>query len=123
MTTLCAYTIRNCHECTASKTNKVKYGKASVVIIAKLPFEILSNDIVQPIKKRLFKTELSENDFYILIITDVFSRRTKVDMICDIKSRTLCKRIENYLKNQKKEVKKFITVKGDNTCTKIPKTY
>ncbi|MGL5708363.1 MAG: reverse transcriptase domain-containing protein, partial [Aeromonas sp.] len=68
---------KNCLSCQKNKIINVKYGKTSGYIVPENPFEIISSDIVGPFNYKEYKTEFTQN-FYLITVTDHFSRFTKV---------------------------------------------
>jgi len=95
-----------------NKLNISKYEKVSGGLESNYPFEVISSDIVGPIKTRHFQTTIDERFFYILTISDIFSRWTKISIIKDIKSSTICREVNNYLMKRNKTVKRIITDQG-----------
>ena len=63
-------------------------------ISASKPYEMVSTDIFGPIKMKHFLTTRKEQYFYIITMTDVFSRWTESKVKFDITSETVCKVIE-----------------------------
>ncbi|KAG0440649.1 hypothetical protein DMUE_1579 [Dictyocoela muelleri] len=54
------------------------------------PREMIGLDIKGPIKASHFRMARNPNKFYILVIVDIFSRYTQIDIITDINSTTIC---------------------------------
>lgn len=95
-----------------NKLNISKYGKVSGELESTYPFEVISSDIVEPIKTRHFKANINVIYFYILTVSDIFSRWTKISMVKDIKSTAICYELNKYLTKQNIRVKRIITDQG-----------
>ncbi|KAG0442714.1 Retrovirus-related Pol polyprotein from transposon 17.6 [Dictyocoela muelleri] len=101
-----------CLECNKNTISKIKHGKISGKIISNRPFETISSDIVGTFKTNLFEIETQNNEFYIITITDIFSRFTKVYLLEEISSKSI---IENAFKKFIKKdmnIEKCITDNG-----------
>ncbi|KAG0420577.1 hypothetical protein EQH57_0088 [Dictyocoela roeselum] len=57
--------------------------------------EVVGIDIKGPIKLSNFENNLIGDEFYILVMMDLFSRYVEVDFISEISSGTICKSFEN----------------------------
>lgn len=64
----------NCHECNLSKGFKDQYGTLKGGLISTEFNERISSDIMGPLKTRHLSTKRGNEKFYILTVTDVFSR-------------------------------------------------
>ncbi|KAG0440227.1 hypothetical protein DMUE_1896 [Dictyocoela muelleri] len=86
-----------CKRCTKCQEEK-SYTKAKVLTkFVTEPYnrsEIIAVDIKGPIKTIHFDTEKIKNKTYIVVITDLFSRYTKIPFVNDIHSSTICDAIE-----------------------------
>lgn len=85
-------------ECQRCKGAKKKYGKHTGFLFAEEPFEYISSDIFGPIKTSHFETEYSKDYFYLLTITDIFSRFTRVFHVEEIKAETIVDNFKKWLK-------------------------
>ncbi|MGL5707545.1 MAG: reverse transcriptase domain-containing protein [Aeromonas sp.] len=86
---------RSCEICNKSKHLNNKYGFISGEISAEKRNELVSTDILGPIKTRHFTINMKEPMFYILTMTDVYSRWTEVAIMRNIKSKSLVKIIKS----------------------------
>lgn len=100
-----------CNECKINKKTTKKYGKIKGNISADNPCETLSSDILGPLKTKHFNTKTSFTYFYILTLTDIYTRYTKISIIFDITSNTICQNI-NKMIQEFLPVKKMITDQG-----------
>ncbi|KAG0441142.1 Transposon Tf2-8 polyprotein [Dictyocoela muelleri] len=86
-----------CLECQRNKGLNKKYGKYTGSLFSEVPFEYISSDIFGPIKTLHFETEYSKEYFYLLTITDIYSRFTRVFDIEDIKTETIISQFKKWL--------------------------
>jgi hypothetical protein len=84
----------SCIICNTSKENSVKYGKISGGLLSENNFEFISIDILGPIKTKHFSTEHLANYFYIIVICDMASRWTEIDIVFNIRSEQVIKTIK-----------------------------
>lgn len=87
-----------CLECQKNKESSVKYGTHTGYLFSSEPFETISSDILGPVKINLFKTKKDTGYFYLITITDIYSRFTKVFLSFDIKASSLIKCFTSYFK-------------------------
>ncbi|KAG0441114.1 hypothetical protein DMUE_1290 [Dictyocoela muelleri] len=74
------------------KQNQIKtYGYTHGVARSDTPFKFISNDILGPIKLSHFKSFKKFIYFYLLTITDIFSRFTMTYPILNLKSQSVQK--------------------------------
>lgn len=88
----------NCISCNKNKSNKHKYGKTSGGITSTAPFKRLSSDIFGPISTKNYDYPKGINKIWILTITDLFSRYTKLYVIEDLTSESLTKSLNQWIK-------------------------
>lgn len=69
-----------------NKKNVPKIGKIKVGITADEVNETVSTDIFGTIKTNHFVTTKKEDKFYILTMTDIFSRYTEIEIFWDTKA-------------------------------------
>jgi transposase InsO family protein len=85
---------RICTSClTCNKTKKLpsKHGTLSGGITSTYPNELVSTDIMGPIKTKHFNTSKHHQKFYILTMTDITTRFTELAIVFDITSETIVK--------------------------------
>ncbi|KAG0438285.1 hypothetical protein DMUE_3189 [Dictyocoela muelleri] len=95
------YVCTSCKECKIEKETTPHYCLPENKS-AQITFEIIGFDIKEPINSNYFKG-CDENPYiYILLIVDLFSRYSEVEILFDINSDTICKTIhEKWLKRYK----------------------
>ncbi|KAG0441316.1 hypothetical protein DMUE_1134, partial [Dictyocoela muelleri] len=87
-----------CLKCQKNKENPIKFRKHTGFIFSSKPFEMISSDILGPVKTKHFKTKTNHEYFYLITITDIYSRFTKVFLSFDIKANSLIRCFSNYFK-------------------------
>ncbi|KAG0420371.1 Transposon Tf2-11 polyprotein [Dictyocoela roeselum] len=92
----------NCHTWNISKEFSNKCGVTQNEISAIKPNECVALDIKGPIKSYHFRNRTKNKYFYILVMTDIFSRYTEAAIIKNVESKTV---IESFLK-------KWISIHG-----------
>ncbi|KAG0441420.1 Transposon Tf2-8 polyprotein [Dictyocoela muelleri] len=84
-----------CHICNISKDLNNQFGITENELKALKNNECVAIDIKGPIKSCHFNDNIKNKYFYILVMTDIFSRYTEVDIIKNIESKTV---IETFYK-------------------------
>ncbi|KAG0434987.1 Retrovirus-related Pol polyprotein from transposon 17.6 [Dictyocoela muelleri] len=81
--------LSKCLECRLNTVDKNKYGKIQGCVKSNRPIKIISSDIIGPFKSKLFNIATNKEKFFILSITDIFSRYTDVYYMEDITSKAI----------------------------------
>ncbi|KAG0439037.1 Retrovirus-related Pol polyprotein from transposon TNT 1-94 [Dictyocoela muelleri] len=68
------------------------------LIYSKKAFDLISTDILGPLKVKHFKSTVKYEYFYILTVTDIFSRFTKPYILFDRKSSSIISKLEKWIK-------------------------
>eukprot|EP00477_Mikrocytos_mackini_P000223 GAHX01000236.1.p1 GENE.GAHX01000236.1~~GAHX01000236.1.p1 ORF type:complete len:505 (+),score=69.11 GAHX01000236.1:395-1909(+) len=71
--------LRNCEDCQKNKSFRTNYGDISGHLTSSQPFEYISSDIYGPINSFEFDTDQEHDHFYILTITDIYSKWSEVE--------------------------------------------
>ncbi|KAG0435405.1 Transposon Tf2-8 polyprotein [Dictyocoela muelleri] len=94
-------------------------------IYSNKPFEFLSTDILGPLKTKHFKFPQKNEYFYILTVTDIFSRFTMPYILFNINSSSIIEKLENWIKefgSPKKllsdQGRQFISLETENMMEK-----
>ncbi|KAG0442136.1 Transposon Tf2-9 polyprotein [Dictyocoela muelleri] len=87
----------SCYKCQIAKDIKMKLGKHFGYIYSEKPIEFISSDIFGPIKTKHFNTNIKNEYFYILTITDICSRFTRVFILKNIRTNTIIAKIKEWL--------------------------
>ncbi|KAG0442340.1 Transposon Tf2-9 polyprotein [Dictyocoela muelleri] len=90
--------IGKCEICQKNKDYKKNIRPYGEPIFTNKAFDFISTDILGPLKVKHLKYKLKSDYFYILTITDIYSRLTKPYILFDIKSNTVINKIENWIK-------------------------
>lgn len=102
---------RSCNVCNLNKKLKSNYGIISGGLESGQPHDIVSSDIFGPLKTRHFQFSKDNDYFYILTITELFSRYTECFIINDIRASTITEIIKKWI-NKFGPPKKFLTDQG-----------
>lgn len=102
---------KQCNDCYLNKSSSHHYGKVSGGINSNHTFEVVSSDIVGPIKTEHFDYSGKYKYFYILTLTDIFSRWTDIVIIFNITSDTVVQELQKMI-TYFLPVKKIITDQG-----------
>ncbi|KAG0440260.1 hypothetical protein DMUE_1870 [Dictyocoela muelleri] len=86
---------KECLKCGTEKEYKPTMVMTKFTTPPLEPYEMISIDLKGPIKTRHSSTNNIKEDFYILVVTDLFSRYTEVKFINNIHSSTICKTLED----------------------------
>lgn len=97
---ICKNITSQCITCQRSKHNNVKYGNVNGTINSTIPLKKIAIDIMGPLKTKFFTVEnnhanLTDRYFYILVMTDIYSRWTEVSFLKNTKSETIIKEIKD----------------------------
>ncbi|KAG0435690.1 Transposon Tf2-9 polyprotein, partial [Dictyocoela muelleri] len=112
----------NCVKCQKNKENKFKYGKYAGFSYSQTPFKMISSDIFGPVKTSYFKTNSKYEYFYLITITDICSRFTRVFLQFDIKANSLIKCLNSWLVNYPRP-KDFLSDMGRQYTSKELNKY
>lgn len=85
-------TISACEPCQQNVSSKHKYGKTFGFLLSDSPFLVLSSDIVGPFRNMYYNIEPESGSFYLLTITDIFSRFTQITSLKIITSQEIIKK-------------------------------
>lgn len=110
--------VQSCNLCNLCKNRRSNYGKVVGGLIAKEPLEFISTDIFGPIKTNHFNTSREQEYFYILTVTDIFSRWTEVEIIFDITSLTITEGIKKIWLNKFQHPKRILSDQGRQYISK-----
>lgn len=91
--------VLNCIKCQHSKHFRSNYGQLRNFIIAKKAYEKVSSDILGPI---IDKHYTNEKKRYIISFTDIFSRKTCLFIIKDIKAQSIVKKFKLFVNKEPK---------------------
>ncbi|KAG0420449.1 Transposon Tf2-11 polyprotein [Dictyocoela roeselum] len=89
-------TCSKCLSCQTSKRRYNKYGVYGNPIISYKVFDYISSDILGPIKTKHFKNTHNGDYFYLLTITDICSRFTRVYYLKDITSESVMRGFNSW---------------------------
>ncbi|KAG0419279.1 hypothetical protein EQH57_0544 [Dictyocoela roeselum] len=90
---------KECIDCNKEKDYNMSKHVPSYDIGAN---EVIGIDIKGPIQLNNFKHFKKDNEFYTLVMMDLFSRYVEIDVISDMSSDTICNSFENtWLKRYK----------------------
>lgn len=104
-----------CLNCQRSKQMRFNHGELKNFIISNYPFEIISSDILGPLQSEFY---LSNKKFFILTITDIFTRYTKIYHTCEINSIKIVKLFIKYFQEMNILPKKILTDQGRQYTSK-----
>lgn len=94
-----------CIKCKLTKINNNKYGKVTGFISANSVNELVSIDILGPLKTKHFKTTFFNPYFYLFVMKDTVSRYTMVHYSFQMKTCDAIRCVKNGLKNSLSPVK------------------
>ncbi|KAG0420678.1 Transposon Tf2-8 polyprotein [Dictyocoela roeselum] len=87
---------QECHVCNFSKDYRRLFGSTVNKLSVTKTNECVALDIKGPIKIRHFKTNIKKKNFYILLITDLYSRFFEIGIIYNIRSDIITSFFEKY---------------------------
>ncbi|KAG0420247.1 Retrovirus-related Pol polyprotein from transposon 17.6 [Dictyocoela roeselum] len=86
--------IKKCHHCQTEKNFTYNSTRTKYVTPPYKRNEIIAIDLKGPIKTTHYDTKMIKKEFYILVITDMFSRYTEIKFIKNIYSSFVCSALE-----------------------------
>jgi hypothetical protein len=109
MKKICKETVNSCLDCLRNKNFRNNYGELKGFIISKRPWQLLCSDIVGSYDASYYNLN---GKFYILTITDVFSRVTSLFKIKRIDGETLIKKFSKFFKTRAIKTEGLLTDQG-----------
>ncbi|KAG0440449.1 Transposon Tf2-9 polyprotein [Dictyocoela muelleri] len=88
-----------CEKCQRNKRRFTKLGHFGSQIVSDKPFSYISSDILGPIKTKHFLSNSPKEYFYLLSITDIFTRFTRIYYIEDITSASVIKNFKKWFES------------------------
>src|SRR5699024_9892623 len=99
----------NCIKCLQNKNFKINHGELKNFLIAKYPLQKISSNLLGPLSNKEY---LNGRKFFILTISDIFTRYTKLYVIEKIDTKTLINKFNLYLEELSQIPKILITDQG-----------
>lgn len=86
-----------CMTCQRNKPFRNNYGQLKNYIITKEPKEVISTDLLEPI---IHKNYTNEKRWYVLTITDIFTRMTRLYLVKNITSKEIINKFNLIIKKE-----------------------
>ena len=109
-----------CLQCQFNKQNNHKYGKISGFANSKAPFDFIASDIVGPFNLEDFSEP--ERKFWLITFIDIYTRTSNVQIIYDLKSKSLISTLMKWIQLYGKP-KKILTDQGKAYISKLFSNY
>ncbi|KAI5151367.1 hypothetical protein ENBRE01_2092 [Enteropsectra breve] len=90
--------VKKCKTCQLTKTYRMNYGRLQGQLSTTTPFKDISTDILGPIKTEHFSDQTEDSKFYILTITDRFSRWSQLFMLTTLNVARICKAFKTWIR-------------------------
>ncbi|KAG0420263.1 Transposon Tf2-9 polyprotein, partial [Dictyocoela roeselum] len=103
---------KECKVCASEKDFNRPHVKTTYVTPTVDPYEMISVDIKGPIKTRHYNTNITKNEIYLIVVTDIFSRYTEIEFSKDIHSSKVCDTLEKVWLTKYPGPKRCITDNG-----------
>ncbi|KAG0435615.1 Retrovirus-related Pol polyprotein from transposon 17.6, partial [Dictyocoela muelleri] len=104
--------VNSCVPCQRLKHHKKEKSNHHLHIIAEKHNELVSSDILGPLKREHFKLNHSERYFYILTPTDIYTKWTEIKIIWTIKTSELIKAFKDIWISNFGPPQKFLSDQG-----------
>ncbi|KAG0440307.1 Retrovirus-related Pol polyprotein from transposon 17.6 [Dictyocoela muelleri] len=82
-------TLKSCLGCRKNIDDKSKFGKIAGILSSEYPLEVISSDIVGPFKNSIYNLNPHDSKFFLLTITDIFSRYSEVFYLKEINTKNI----------------------------------
>ncbi len=115
-------TLKGCKKCQEYKTSNSRAGEYNFIETPKHPFERISSDIYGPLNGEEYQSKEEYKKFYLLTITDHFSRLTRIFLLTFIDTQHVLTKIKNWFEKQGTP-KELITDNGRQFTSKELKGY
>ncbi|KAG0438224.1 Transposon Tf2-11 polyprotein [Dictyocoela muelleri] len=112
---------QSCQVCQRAKHFLSNKFLSNLKILSSEPLEYVSSDILGPLKREHFKSNINKKYFYIVTFTDIYSKWTEIDIIWDITSETIMHSFESKWIKRFGAPRKFYQTKAVNTYLQTSK--